>query len=103
VSKLQLKSDPTTGIGTWPNNEVEIYPNPVSDNLFIKPNSSLCSEITVEIFDTYGRTVLVKRLPAGQIKNTYEVNVNNIPSGLYFLKLDLSDSSCPVVRKIIIN
>ena len=72
-------------------NIVKVYPNPVKDKLFISGNES---PITVTIFNVLGKEVL-------SIKNTNNINVQALPSGVYVIRI--SDGVGQTNRKFIKN
>lgn len=58
---------------------ISIYPNPVTDNLFIQNNSN--SEIeNISILDITGSVIL-------KIKNSTSINLEKLSKGVYFIKI----------------
>ena len=86
--------DSTLGIETISLNEnaVKLYPNPVSDKLFIKSNETI-KELT--IYNVNGQ--LIKQ--ANIMGNS--VDVANLPLGVYFVKINTANAE--TIRKIIKN
>jgi hypothetical protein len=80
-----------SGIDT-PNNisdgNVAVYPNPVSENLFIEFNSELIatSSVTIELFDLSGRPVYRQ----DQIHEEQCIIQNNFAPGMYIYKISSS-------------
>ena len=72
-------------------NIVKVYPNPVKDKLFISGNET---PITVAIYNVLGKEVL-------SIKNTNNINVAALPSGVYIIRI--SDGVGQTNRKFIKN
>ena len=71
-----------------------IYPNPVnSGKIYITSKSSLDKKI--EIFDVLGKKVLETTT------SNKEVNVSNLISGIYIIKIKEGENSA--TRKLIIN
>ena len=68
-----------------------IYPNPTSNTLFISGNET---PITVAIYNVLGKEVL-------SIKNTNNINVQALPSGVYVIRI--SDGVGQTNRKFIKN
>ncbi len=66
-----------------PDQEIELFPNPVSDILTIKNKGGG----SVEIFNAIGQSVL--SYAPSQI-NTQKVDIKELRSGLYFIKLNYS-------------
>ena len=56
---------------------ISIYPNPTSNTLFITGNET---PITVVIYNVLGKEVL-------SIKNTNNINVQALPSGVYVIRI----------------
>ena len=72
-------------------NIIKVYPNPVKDKLFISGNET---PITVAIYNVLGKEVL-------SIKNTNNINVQALPSGVYMIRI--SDGVHQTNRKFIKN
>ena len=70
---------------------ISIYPNPTNNTLFITGNES---PITVAIYNVLGKEVL-------SIKNTNNINVQALPSGVYVIRI--SDGIGQTNRKFIKN
>ena len=56
--------------------EVNIYPNPATDQLFVGQGTSL-----VELYDINGKTILT------EVPNTNSIDIRNVPPGLYFARI----------------
>jgi surface protein len=70
---------------------ISIYPNPTNNTLFISGNES---PITVAIYNVLGKEVI-------SIKNTNNINVQALPSGVYVIRI--SDGVGQTTRKFIKN
>ncbi|MBR5631864.1 MAG: choice-of-anchor J domain-containing protein [Bacteroidales bacterium] len=78
-------STPSTGSGTEGSGTLTVYPNPTNGILFVETvcTPSLPLE-TYRITNTLGQTVLV-----GQITGeTQQIDVTNLPQGMYFIAID---------------
>lgn len=64
-------------------NDINIYPNPASNELFIE--TSFNGEFTYEVFNLQGKSIL------GKTSNMRTINVSNMANGLYVLKLNYQD------------
>jgi hypothetical protein len=73
----------------------EIYPNPVSDYLSINLNKAF-ENLNIEILNTLGQEIM-----EFNYSNTtkLKLNLNNLPNGLYFLKLNANGGS--IIERII--
>jgi len=83
------------------NRDISVYPNPTKDNVTISLN--LKSEITmvseIKLYNTNG--VAVKTIP-NQNKATYNLDLSNVSSGIYFIHFHLSNGS-HITKSIIKN
>jgi hypothetical protein len=83
-------------------NTIEVFPNPVSEEVAITfnvANASLDAQLAV--YDLQGRkviTILSGQLPAGQY--TYVKNLGRLAPGMYVVSLS-SDTNTPIVEKLI--
>jgi hypothetical protein len=75
--------------------EVTIYPNPASDSFKIS-TSEINDEITVQIFSISGQLV------AQQKYFNEEINVSQLPNGVYLVKVTLS-AGFQKTQKLIIS
>lgn len=99
----QLSLSNCTGIDELIESEniVSIFPNPTNENLsvsFNQPNEEL---FTIELFDVAGRKIKTfenRELISKQ--NTITVNIENIQTGIYFLKISGSNNTS-ITKKII--
>ncbi len=78
---------------TITNKPLSFYPNPVISKIhFSKP---LLSNYTISIIDCTGRTVLKR----SDFDFEYEMDINSIAKGLYFLKLETTQQT--IIKKFI--
>ncbi|MDG1440813.1 MAG: DUF4465 domain-containing protein [Flavobacteriales bacterium] len=63
--------------------DLEIYPNPSSEFLFIKTNNEINYSVT--LFNILGEEILEKQM------NTKQLNISNLPNGQYILKFESKD------------
>jgi hypothetical protein len=79
-------------------NSLKIFPNPASDRIYFK--SDLNSELKYEFLNLTGQILL-----SGKIENSmgkqYEINVSDIPKGIYLIRIITGSGSSS--QKIIIN
>jgi hypothetical protein len=67
-------------------NDMEIYPNPVSDKITIKFNTAVTTD-KIRITDITGRELMEENLN-GLTSDIYEVNVSSLSSGMYFITME---------------
>ena len=82
---------PTASIDDQYFTNLSIYPNPVENSLFISGNDT---PISVSIYNVLGKEVI-------SIKNTNNINVQTLPSGVYTIRI--SDGVAQTNRKFIKN
>jgi len=67
-------------------NDLMIFPNPVKNYLNIRMLSNIDSHFDFKIYDSYGRSIK-HSLEGFLIDNTVQLDVNDLPSGIYFLRI----------------
>lgn len=77
-------------------NNTFIYPNPVKNVLNIKNNTTQ-KVVSLAFFNILGKQVYLKNTPN---KNINSVDINNLPSGVYYMRLS-NDSGALSYKKII--
>jgi len=81
-------------------NNVQVYPNPVTDILNLKYELSRSSNVTVKIMDVLGNevvTIFSQRLEPGEKNYTYSIN-NKLNRGFYFVRVVAGTES--VIKRI---
>lgn len=82
-------------------NDITIYPNPVRDYVKVKfeiPNAS--GKVTFDLYDITGRKVISKVMNVEQSVPT-ELNLSEIRSGIYLLKVMLEKDNLNRIVKLI--
>jgi hypothetical protein len=74
------------------NNDIDLWPNPANTQIQIK--SALNKLNRLLVFDIYGKKLMV-------VDDPEIVNIRNLSSGIYFLKLETNSKS--IIKKLIIN
>lgn len=80
------------------NNAVEIFPNPVSQTLIIKPECEDCL-LNITLISSSGQ--IVKRYNSVSYK--IEINVNDLGKGFYFVKIEEEVSGNFMYKKVMIE
>ena len=83
----------TSGIASNLLNDIKIYPNPATDELYIISGETINN---VEIVDVSGRTVF---LPSFAGVGEGAINISHLPAGFYFVKIHTDKGVA--VRKIV--
>ncbi|GHT88547.1 hypothetical protein FACS189474_3990 [Bacteroidia bacterium] len=90
IPKSQFYADALNGINTPENTATSpllIYPNPVHETATIRFNTSFLAPIQLEVYDTQGALVKKKTYNPAKQSNTIQLDVNDWPTGLYFIRL----------------
>lgn len=80
----------------------ELYPNPVSDKLFINIESLVAFDGKLEMVDTQGKNA--KKIFEGKInegKSEFFINTTNFASGIYFIQLHYEQGS--EIKKVVVR
>jgi endonuclease I len=80
------------------NQEVNLYPNPVVDNLHV--SSDYSSLQLMQVYNSIGEHVSSHQLKAGE---EFIIDCNNLPSGLYFIRFTDEQSRQAYVSSFIKN
>jgi hypothetical protein len=80
---------------------ISIYPNPVDDILTIEFMMEESSQITLELFDLTGKSLIMKEYQLKQGRNVITMDLSVQLSGYYFLKIS-HDNILMDVRKLIV-
>ena len=84
--------------------KLNVYPNPVSDNLNIEYTISNSTQVEVKMFDMLGNVVDVFTLQtkvAGNYVNNFKIDRNKYRKGIYFVELITNDTKS--TQKILID
>lgn len=84
--------------------EMETYPNPAQDNLNIRLNLVSDAEKTVKLNLTNIQGLLINEIIINEPKigsNVHEMNVSNLPGGIYFITLNYGQQQ--LIKKVIIE
>ncbi|WP_448697294.1 T9SS type A sorting domain-containing protein [Mucilaginibacter sp. AW1-3] len=79
---------------------VQVYPNPITDQINLRYSVNKNSSVTIKIMDILGNEVITlfsQRVDPGEQKFTFNLN-NRLSSGFYFLRLVAGGES--VIKKI---
>lgn len=94
---IELKNDAFLGLDTFNNPSFKLFPNPSSGDFTIEFDNHLNSEYALEIISINGRSVLKQVIN----DNRTQVKATSLNPGLYFLKINNSNTS--IYKKIIIK
>ena len=96
---------PTNTVGIKENTKTvssfEIFPNPAKETTSIRITSPKAFESSLVLFNSLGEVVYQKALSITEGKNKVDINVDNLPAGVYFASIKSGDST--ISKKLIIN
>ncbi|MBP8033131.1 MAG: T9SS type A sorting domain-containing protein [Bacteroidia bacterium] len=70
-------------------NQLLVYPNPTSDNLFLSTDAVKLNNFTIKIYDLYGQ--VVESTMSSSIDES--IDVSNLKNGVYFIQLTLNEKT----------
>lgn len=95
ASQIKLHGENPTGIENEDIDakDIQVYPNPVKDQLFIKGNfQSNVEQIQISIYNITGQKIISKSIPtSGNILN-YNLNMTGTSAGIYYVVFDINNS-----------
>ena len=65
--------------------KLKVYPNPNAGEFSFKFSGSINKEVTVEICNSFGQLFFSERVKNSQVITLKRVNIQGVPSGIYFL------------------
>jgi len=91
IDDLSITYKPYSAIGeAISNKEVKVFPNPVSETLFVEFKESLSKEVKFSILNSKGQIVLENKLDNG-VNKMIRMDVADLPSGIYFYRIHYND------------
>lgn len=81
-------------------NNVQVFPNPITDQISLKYELSRSSNVNIKILDVLGNDVITlfsQRLEPGEVNFNYSLN-NKLTRGFYFLRVVAGPES--VIKRI---
>ena len=82
--------------------DLELYPNPTSNNLFIKISNDSESVYNFKVCDVNGKIIIEEQING--LKNpVFEIDVSKLSSGIYFVKVNTNDYHFKTEKLIIQN
>jgi len=82
--------------------DFKVFPNPASDFLNISLENMNAKIDKIEVINNLGQTILGDNLRNTNVKN-YQIDISNLPKGLYILRIMQLDSKLFISKKFIKN
>ena len=90
-----------TGIGEQQAGAFSIYPNPASENAFIRITSKEITEARYLVVDLLGKTVLEQTFTLNMGENIQPLNLETLRKGIYVVRLTVNGET--VNQKLVVN
>lgn len=83
------------------NNNIDIFPIPANETLYIRSSSEVDKAVQVEIYNVLGNRVKEINLDVTKGINKYKLDITGLPKGNYIVKYDTKGSN--IVKKIVVQ
>ncbi|MBA3985699.1 MAG: T9SS type A sorting domain-containing protein [Flavobacteriales bacterium] len=97
LTTFTIFADKNLSASSFELEEIDFYPNPAQDFMHFKIKD-ISEDFKVEIIDLKGQRVYSKNY-ASEISETVSLNVSNLNSGIYFLKITSGKNQ--IIKKVI--
>ncbi|HEV7347119.1 hypothetical protein [Telluribacter sp.] len=71
------------GIPTEPDKKLRVFPNLVQDEVFINVSNQDGEELTLHVFDTFGKTLFESTISSSQAFAGFRLSLGDKPKGQY--------------------
>ncbi|MCC6723712.1 MAG: T9SS type A sorting domain-containing protein [Saprospiraceae bacterium] len=75
-----------------------LYPNPAFDEVNIVLKEDIGSDIEIEVLDLNGKKMMVRRIEEAQSKIPYNINVQQLNAGVFFIRIKGQDGVLKFVK-----
>ena len=88
----------TVNISELANSSISVYPNPVQNVLNIALENVSSISVELQIINTLGAEVLYKKVALNRLDNNIQLQVDDLPKGVYYLKVNQGEYSIPWMK-----
>ncbi|MBT8190637.1 MAG: T9SS type A sorting domain-containing protein [Bacteroidia bacterium] len=81
--------------------QLQVYPNPVSEIFNVLMHSNKNEQIRISIVDVYSKKVFESNKTVSKGQNEFEISMDGIVNGIYFLTIVGVESKYPVSERIV--
>jgi hypothetical protein len=78
-----------------------IYPNPASTVFTVELTSAANDEITVEVYDILGNSLIQQKHPVVEGENNILTDIEQLKDGMYFVRILDSNSNAVLTQRVI--
>ncbi len=82
-----------------PITEIDLYPNPASDRVYLNYNSTKVASTSIEVFTITGRRVHAETMKSVVGDNLLSLNISDFSNGTYLVRV-ISKDSDPIIKKL---
>ncbi|MEX1002134.1 MAG: T9SS type A sorting domain-containing protein [Crocinitomicaceae bacterium] len=75
-----------SGLSSYDNNGIFVYPNPTNDQVYIKLNDYSGEDVRIHLYDIQGNVLV-----SDNLQNNLNFSVEHLPPGIYMLEIDCND------------
>ncbi|MEP7168574.1 MAG: T9SS type A sorting domain-containing protein [Bacteroidota bacterium] len=101
TSNSPLRTEGETELSSDNPSILSVYPNPVKDIMNLEVNSSIDGNISINLVDMVGRTVLKIQKPETKGMNKFEISLKDLNKGVYFV--EVNNGVDREIKKIIVS
>lgn len=95
IDNILLTGTGSSAVNEWlADQSFCIYPNPFSTDCWIESSHAMD---VIEIIDQHGQVLLTEK----PVQPTAHIHIEDMPCGIYFLRITNRDHNIPVIRKIV--
>lgn len=100
---MKLNINAKVGVHDIPENNfiVELFPNPADNYLKINFGMSNNALVKIIVFNILGEEIITKEINIINNHNTYNLNIENLDSGMYFIKICTEDGLLKMMKFIV--
>ena len=102
IDDLKIQDVQTNvSLNTYSSGELQVYPNPVQDNLIVKGNfKSMVGQLKISIYNTFGQVVQGQDVAVNSKQLVHQLEVGNLPNGLYLVAFQFENGQV-ITRKFV--
>lgn len=81
-----------------------VFPNPAVDNINIHLSLTEAKKVVIKLYNSLGAEVQTAiEMNASVGDNEYKINIENLPEGIYFVRINVDGTSASTRRVIVLK